>query len=91
MYSSEAKSFAKFLALVERFQAANRDNYVTIKKHKETGNFQAAFFALASLRVAYISIRSFIRINGTHTGSRFWIMLLITSSIDANSETLPLA
>jgi len=91
MYNSKVESFAKFPALVKRFQAANYNNYVTIKKHKETSNFQAAFFALAILRVAYISIRSFIRINGTHTSPRFWITLLIASSIDANSETLPLA
>jgi hypothetical protein len=48
MYSNKAKSFAKFLAYTKRFRATNSNNYVTIKKHKETSNFQAAFFALVS-------------------------------------------
>jgi hypothetical protein len=39
MYSSKAKSFTKFLVLVKRFWATNCNNYVTIKKHKETSNF----------------------------------------------------
>jgi hypothetical protein len=91
MYGDEAESFAKFLALAERFQAADRNNYVLIKKHKETGNFQAAFFALASLRIAHLSMQSFTSIDGTHTVSKFWMTLLIASSINANGKTLPLA
>jgi hypothetical protein len=71
MYGDEAESFAKFLALAERFQAA--------------------FFALASLRIAHLSMQSFISIDGTHTISKFWMTLLIASSINANGKTLPLA
>lgn len=71
MYSDEAESFAKFPVFAERFQAANLNNYCKIKKHKETGNFQAAFFAPAGLRHAHMSMRSFIGIDGTHTGSKF--------------------
>lgn len=61
------------------------------KKHKETGNFQAAFFVPVGLRHAHMSMRSFIGIDSTHTSSRFRMTLLIAGSIDANSETLPLA
>jgi hypothetical protein len=88
MYSNEAESFAKFPAYEQRFRAADLVNYCKIKKHKDTSNFQAAFFALASLRLAYLSIKSFIRVNGIYTSSRFWITLLIASRINANSETL---
>jgi cytochrome c553 len=91
MYGDEAESFAKFPAYAERFQAADPDNYCKIKKHKETGNFQAAFFAPVGLRHAHMSMRSFIGIDGTHTGSRFRMTLLIAGGIDANGETLPLA
>ena len=91
MYGDEAESFAKFLAYIERFQAADLDNYCKIKKHKETGNFQAAFFALVGLRYTHMSMRSFIGIDGTHTSTRFRMTLLIAGGIDANGETLPLA
>jgi hypothetical protein len=47
MYGEEAESFAKFPALAERFQAADPDNFCKISYYKETGHFQAAFFAPA--------------------------------------------
>lgn len=49
MYSDEAKSFAKFPTYVERFKAADLDNFCKIATNKETSYFQAAFFTLASL------------------------------------------
>ena len=88
MYGDEAESFAKFPAYEKRFQAVDPVNYSKIKKHKDTSNFQAAFFAPASLRHAYLSMQSFIGVDGTHTSSKFQITLLIASSINANSETL---
>jgi hypothetical protein len=91
MYSDEAVSFAKFPAYVEQFQATDPNNYYKIKKHKETSNFQATFFALVGLRHTHISMQSFISINSTHTSSRFQMMLLIASGINANGKTLPLA
>ena len=45
--------------------------YCKTKKRKETGNFQAAFFASVGLRHAYMSMRGFIGIDGTYTSSRF--------------------
>jgi hypothetical protein len=50
MHSDEAESFSKFLAFAERFHAADEDNYYKITYHKETGHFQAAFFAPVGLR-----------------------------------------
>jgi hypothetical protein len=71
MYNNEAESFAKFLVYKQRFWAADLVNYCKIKKHKDTSNFQATFFALASLRLAYLSMQSFIRVDSTYTSSRF--------------------
>jgi len=49
MHSNKAKSFAKFLALAERFKAADKHNYCKVALHEETRHFQAAFFACRSL------------------------------------------
>jgi hypothetical protein len=91
MYSDEAESFAKFPAYVERFRAADLENYCKIATQKETGQFQAAFFALVGLRYAHENLMEFISINSTHMGSKFKMMLLIACGIDANNKTLPLA
>ena len=91
MYRDEANSFSKFLAFVERFQAADLDNYVKIAYHKETGHFQAAFFAPMGLRNAGRFIWSLVGINGTYTSLKFRMTLLIAICIDANNETLPMA
>ena len=91
MYSDEAESFSKFPALAERFRAADPVNYCKIAHHKQTGHFQAAFFAPAGCRNATRFMRQLIGIDGTHTGSRFWMTLLIAVGIDANDETLPVA
>jgi hypothetical protein len=52
MYGDKAESFAKFPAFAERFQAADPHNFCKIAFHEETGHFQAAFFAPASLQRA---------------------------------------
>jgi hypothetical protein len=52
MYSDEAKSFAQFLAFVERYHAADQGNFYNIAYYKETMHFQATFFALAATRQA---------------------------------------
>lgn len=91
MYSSEAESFAKFLAYAERLKAADLENYCKIEVHHKTSHFQAAFFSLAGLRNAHQFLREFIGVDGTHTASRFWMNLLIASRVDANNKTLQLA
>ena len=91
MYGDKAESFSKFPALAERFQAADSDNYVKIAYHKETGHFQAAFFAPMGLRNAGRFVRSLVGINGTYTSSKFQMTLLVAMCINANNETLPIA
>jgi hypothetical protein len=91
MYSEEAKSFAKFPALAERFEAADLYNYCRIAWHKETSHFQAAFFAPGALWHATRFLRQLIGIDGTYTGSKFRMTLLVAVGIDANDKTLPLA
>jgi hypothetical protein len=39
MYSDEAESFLKFLALAEQFRAADPVNYCKIAYYKQTGYF----------------------------------------------------
>jgi hypothetical protein len=46
MYSDEAESFAKFLALAERFQALNPDNFVSLPTTKRLATFKLHFFHL---------------------------------------------
>jgi hypothetical protein len=50
MYGNKAKSFAQFLAFVERYYATDQGNFYNITYYKETKHFQAAFFALAATR-----------------------------------------
>jgi hypothetical protein len=56
-----------------------------------SGNFEAVFFAPASLRLGYKILRPFIALDGIYTRSKFRMMLLIACSIDANDNTLLLA
>jgi hypothetical protein len=91
MYGDESESFAKFPAYAERFKTADSDNYCKVAMQRETGQFQAAFFALASLRHAHKNLIEFMGVDGTHTSSRFRMTLLVACSVDANNETLLLA
>jgi hypothetical protein len=91
MYGDEAESFAKFPALRERFIAADEYNSFQVSYHAETNHFQAAFFAPGCIRKAARWIRKFFGVDGTHTGSKFRMTLLVAVGINANNETLPLA
>ena len=91
MYSNKSESFAKFPAYAERFKTADSDNYCKVAMQRETGQFQAAFFALAGLRHTYTNLMEFISVNGTHTSFRFRMTLLVACSVNANNETLLLA
>jgi hypothetical protein len=71
MYSDKAESFAKFLALVERFIVVDEYNYCYFSYHPNTCNFQAAFFAPRGIQCAGRWIRKFIGINGTYIGLKF--------------------
>jgi hypothetical protein len=91
MYGEEAESFAKFPAFEEWYKAADPHNFSKIAIHKDTGHFQAAFFAPAGLQYAARFMRQIIGVDGTHTGSKFRMTLLVAVGIDANDETLSLA
>jgi zinc finger SWIM domain-containing protein 3 len=86
----EAEGFAKFPAYVQAFLDADVDNYCELKT-TEDGKFEAAFFAPCGMRCAHLYMRRFIGFDGTHTRSRYRIMLLICARIDANDQVLPLA
>jgi hypothetical protein len=71
MYSDKAKSFTKFLALVELFIAVNEYNFCNFAYHSKTYYFQATFFALRGIQCTKKWIRSFIGINSTYISSKF--------------------
>jgi hypothetical protein len=88
----EAEAFAKILALCERIQAADVDNYVFVSwSNGNSGKFQAIFIALASTRNAQWYFCPFIGLDGAHTKSRYRMQLLVACGIDANNRVLPLA
>jgi hypothetical protein len=91
MYSDKAKSFAKFPALAERFIAADKYNYCYIIYYAKTFHFQAAFFALRGIQRTRRWICKFFSIDGTYTGSKFQMTLLVAIGINANDETLLMA
>jgi hypothetical protein len=91
MYGDEAESFAKFPALAERFIQADNSNFVKIRSHSTTGSFQAAFFMPAATRHAFKHLQTMYGVDGTHTSSRFRMILLLCAGIDANNEILLLA
>ena len=58
---------------------------------KDTGEFQALAIALAPCRSAATALRLYTGLDGRHTKSRFRMMLLIATGIDANGQILILA
>jgi hypothetical protein len=86
----EANCFAKFPAYCQRYKAADPLNFCKMKVY-ETGQFEAIFFAPASCRQAYTKMRNFLAIDGTHTLSKYRMMLLICCGIDANDNVFPIA
>jgi hypothetical protein len=89
MYSDESNSFAKFPAFVERFKAADLENFCKIETYKETSYFLAAFFTPTSLRQAHKYLFEFIGVDITYTTSWFRMNLLIASGTNANVKTIP--
>lgn len=86
----EANCFAKFLAYIKCYKAADRFNYAQLKL-SERGNFEAVFFALAGCAKACSQLRKFIAVDGTHTRSKYQIQLLIATRINANNNKVLLA
>ena len=90
LHGDEASCFAKFPAYIERYEAADPHNFARLAIAK-SGNFEAAFFAPGGLRSAHYNLRGFTALDGTHTKSRFRMMLLLAVGVDANDLVLPLA
>jgi hypothetical protein len=90
MWDNESENFAKFPNYIKRFKAADPCNFAVLDTDS-AGQFQAAFFSPGGLRIAGPYIRPFTAVDGTHTKSRYRIMLLITCRIDANDQVIPLA
>jgi hypothetical protein len=82
--------FSQFPAYITRFKAASRNNYATLFPSRDN-KFKAAFFALSACRQTYYAIREMTFIDGTHTFSRFKMILLIAVAIDTDGHTFPLA
>jgi hypothetical protein len=87
MWGNESESFAKFPDYIKRFEDADPHSFAAFTADS-AGRFEAAFFCPGGLR-AYI--RPFTAIDGTHTKSRYRMMLLIACGIDANDHVIPLA
>ena len=90
MWGDESESFAKFPAYIKRFEDADPRNFAALDTNA-AGQFQAAFFCPGGLRAAGPCLRPFTAVDGTHTKSRYRMMLLIACGIDANDQVVPLA
>ena len=90
LWGDESECFAQFPDYVSRFNSADPENraYLDVGSN---GRFNAAFFAPAGLRQAGRCLRGFTAIDGTHTKSRYRMILLIACGIDANSNVVLLA
>lgn len=90
MWGDESENFAKFPDYIKRFEEADPLNFAALDTTTD-GQFQAAFFSPGGLRAAGPHIRPFTAVDGTHTKSRYRMMLLIACGIDANDQVIPLA
>jgi hypothetical protein len=90
MLGDESGSFAKSPDHIKRFEEADPLNFAALDT-TSNGQFQAAFFSPGGLRAAGPHIRPFAAVDGTHTKSRYQMMLLIACGIDANDQSIALA
>lgn len=89
IWGDESDSFALFPDYITRFKAADPTNFAAI--HESHGVFEAAFFAPGGLRKSGQFLRPFTAIDGTHTKSKYRMILLVACGIDANEHVIPLA
>lgn len=90
IWGDESKSFALFPDYISRLKAADSSNYAQLQL-TQNGKFEAAFFTPAGLRNVAKKIRPFIAIDGTHTKSKYRMVLLVACGLDANNNVIPLA
>jgi hypothetical protein len=90
--SDEAEAFVKILALCERIQAVDEDNYLSMSwSNGNSSKFKAIFIALASTRNAQWYFHPFTGLDRAHTKSRYRMQLLVACGVNANDRVLPLA
>ncbi|KFX86450.1 hypothetical protein V490_09076, partial [Pseudogymnoascus sp. VKM F-3557] len=96
----EGDCFALFPEYIQRIRASDSNNQVLLHTVAEEypnsqqlycQKFEAIAFAPASLIEASTHCRSFMALDATHTKSKFRMMLLIATTIDANDNLLPIA
>ena len=87
----ESNCFALFPDYIRRLQASDNENKALLELDPEDGAFVACAIAPASTRNALKHTRSIIALDATHTKSRYRMMILIATTIDANGNLLPFA
>jgi hypothetical protein len=87
----EEDCFALFPEYIRRFKAVDCDNYAEYFKDPDSKQFKAAFFCPSACKHTSIFARRYYAIDGTHTLSRYRMVLFIAIGIDANNNTFPLA
>jgi hypothetical protein len=86
----ESDQFALLLAYLERIAIADEGN-ACLLQYNNDGTFEAVAFAPATTQNACRFIRHFACLDSCHTSSKYRMMLLIATSIDANDNALPLS
>jgi len=75
---------------VAELKAVDPNTYVEYRLNDTTNAFQAVFIAPGPLRQAIPHLRHFFALDGTHTRSKYRMILAITVALDANDEVLPI-
>ena len=91
---SEIDSFALIPDLLNRIEALSlkqTTDHAAEAVLSNTGEFEALAIAPGPCRSASTALRPYTGLDGTHTKSRFRMMLLIATGIDANGQILLLA
>lgn len=86
----EEESFALFPDYAAELMRVDPGSYTKIKLHDQTSAFQAIFIALGALRNAVPHLRHLFALDGTHTRSKYRMILAVTVGIDANDNVLPI-
>jgi hypothetical protein len=88
---SEIDCFALFPEYRERIIQADAQNRAILEVDKESEAFKAFAIAPAATRHAHKHIKDLVGLDACHTKSRFRMMLLIATCLDANNQVLPIA
>ncbi|KAH6667191.1 hypothetical protein B0J14DRAFT_659165 [Halenospora varia] len=86
----EDDSFGLFPSYVAELKAVDPNTYAEYRLNDTTNAFQAVFIAPGPLRQAIPHLRHFFALDGTHTRSKYRMILAITVALDSgdiNSRT----